>query len=299
MKDSGSGPLLIALAAFLWGLDGILRRALGGLSPISIVLYEHLFGLVLLVPFFWRAARGEKLTWKEWTAVGIVGTVSSVLGTLWFTTALLMTQFISFSVVFLIQKLQPIFGMATARLVLGERVHRRYFLWAAVALGASYFMTFPNGVNFATGEGTALAALFALGAAVAWGATTALSRYALLNHNTTFITGFRFAIGAAFAFVLSFFLRPAQPIPILTLTQGFYLLAIALSTGMVALWIYYRGLKHTSALVSAILELTFPLTAIFIDILLYHTVLSWVQYAAAAVLVFAMTQVTRRGEDTR
>jgi len=71
------------------------------------------------------------------------------------------------------------------------------------------------------------------------------------------------------------------------------LLIIALSTGMVALWIYYRGLKTTKASVSTILELIFPLTAVTIDIFLYHSVLKPSQYLAAAILLFAVFKISK------
>ncbi len=68
-------------------------------------------------------------------------------------------------------------------------------------------------------------------------------------------------------------------------------LLIALSTGMVALWIYYKGLKNTQVKVATILELAFPLVAVLIDIFVYKTFLAPSQYLAAIVLVFAMYKV--------
>lgn len=296
MNKFFSGPGLIILAAFLWGLDGILRRSLYSLPPITIVFYEHLIGLLILLPFFLRSARGEKLTKREWGAMALVGTLSSVLGTLWFTTALLRTNFIAFSVVFLLQKIQPVFTVAIASVVLKEKVSERYFLWGALALVAAYFLTFPGGrVNLATGAGTVIAALYAVGAALAWGSTTAFSRYALLKHSSTYITGLRFAIATIFSLAVIFFVIPTAAPTLHTIETGqlVRLLIIALSTGMVALWLYYRGLKNTEAKVSTILELVSPLTAVFIDFAFYHTVLHWSQYLAAAVLIYAVSQVSK------
>jgi drug/metabolite transporter (DMT)-like permease len=295
MNKFFSGPGLIVLAAFLWGVDGILRRSLYSLPPITIVFYEHLIGLVILLPFFLRAARGEKLTKREWSAMFLVGTLSSVLGTLWFTTALLKTGFIAFSVVFLLQKLQPIFTVATAAIVLKEKVTKDYILWAGLAFVAAYFVTFPNGqVNLTSGRDTIIAALFAVGAALAWGSTTAFSRYALLKHSSTYIAGLRFAIATVFALALIPFMAGAAPtLGAITANQLWKLLAIALSSGMVALWLYYKGLKQTEAKVSTILELVFPMTAVFIDIFLYGTVLAWSQYAAAVVLLYAASRVSK------
>ncbi len=286
------GPLLIFIAAILWGLDGILRRSLYGLPPITIVFFEHLIGLIIIAPFLWKAWTREALTRKEWGVLGVVALLSGVLGTLFFTTALLKVNFIPFSVVFLIQKLQPIFAVAMAWIVLKEVPTARYWLWAVLALVAGYFVTFPLGVvNFATGGAEIIAALFALGAAVAWGSSTALSRYALLNHSNTFVTGMRFLITVPIALLFVFALGASDSLTTVTWTQYGYLALIALSTGMFALWIYYRGLRTTPVRVSAIVELAFPVTAIVIDYFLYGVALHWSQYLAAAILLFVMYRV--------
>jgi drug/metabolite transporter (DMT)-like permease len=287
------GALLIFFAAILWGLDGILRRALFGLPPITIVFFEHVIGLVLIAPFLIRAWKHETITKTEWVSLGAVALLSGVLGTLFFTTALLKINFIPFSVVFLIQKLQPIFALAMADFVLKERVEQKYIPWAGLAIAAGYFATFPMGiVNFTEGGAQLMAAVFALLAAIAWGSSTALSRYALLNHSNTFVTGMRFLITVPIAFIFVIALGATSSIAEVTSVQYGYLAAIAFSTGLFALWIYYRGLRTTPVRISAIVELAFPMTAVLIDYFLYGTALHWSQYVAAAVLLYAMYRVS-------
>ena len=283
-----SGPVFIIVAALLWGLDGILRRSLFTLPPAVIVFYEHLLGAILIAPFLAPRLFKEHLTPQEWRAIIWVSFFSSVVGTLLFTAALVQTQFIPFSVVFLLQKLQPVFAIASGAVVLKESLSPKFLKWAALAFVAAYFVTFKNGlVNFSTGGGTALAALMAIGAAFAWATSTAFSRLTLLKHSQTLITGLRFWLATPMAFIAV--LLFGQQAILSTVTTGHFLrlLAIALSTGMVALWIYYRGLKHTQVKVATIAELIFPVTAVFI----YHTVLAPTQYLAAIVLLFAVYKV--------
>jgi drug/metabolite transporter (DMT)-like permease len=293
------GPLLIFIAAVLWGLDGILRRSLYGLPPATIVFYEHLIGAILIAPFLWRAWKEETLHKNEWTALTLVSLLSGVLGTLFFTTALLKINFISFSVVFLLQKLQPIFTIITAYLVLGEAPGRKYLPWALLALVAGYFVTFPNGVVNLSGKEQLAAAMFALLAAIAWGSSTAFSRYVLIGHSNTLVTGMRFLITVPLAFGFVLGLGQFDSIMTVTSIQLLTLIGIALSTGMLALWIYYRGLKTTPARISAIVELAFPMTAILIDYFLYGTALAASQYLAAAVLLFAMYKVAQLNAPQR
>ena len=268
-KILNNGPLLIVIAASLWAFDGIIRRSLYVLPPVVIVFFEHLVGALILLPFFFKDlfSGKAKLGRKEFLAIALVSLLSGLLGTLWFTTALLQTQYISFSVVYLLQKLQPIFAVAAGALILKEKITRKYLVYAGLAIVSAYFVTFPTGkVNFETGSGTVTAALLAVGAAFAWATSTAFSRLALLKSNDRFVTAVRFILTTLMAGVAVFLLNNQSSLPTVTLSQLARFLLIAVSTGMVGILIYYRGLKQTEVKVSTILELVYPLLAVVIDI---------------------------------
>ena len=294
-----SGPLLIVIAALLWGIDGITRRALGGLQPITIVFFEHLVGLLILLPFVWKAIFRKPITGRDFWVMAFVALFSSVLGTLWFTTALLRTSFISFSVVFLLQKLQPIFAISTAAVFLKERPSRNYWIWAIVSIVAAYFVTFPGGVvNFSTGKDTIIAALFAVGAAFAWGSSTAFSKMVLVNRPAKEATALRFIMGTVIAGVLAISMGAGATLVTLTGKQILFFIIIALTSGMVGLYIYYKGLRTTSVHVSTILELVYPLIAVIIGIFLYNDKLAPSQWIAAAVLVFGTYMIAGQNKKT-
>lgn len=282
------GPLLIVIAALLWAADGVLRRSLYVLHPITIVFLEHFVGLFFLSPFLisslkqFKTLRSSDKTWILWVAL-----FSSVLGTLWFTTALLATQYIPFSVVFLLQKLQPIFVIAAAAVFLREKITRKYLAFACLALIAAFFVTFPNGrIIFASG-GNLRAAFFALAAAFAWGTSTVFSRMMLAKLPDRAVTTLRFFFATLMSGILLVFMRQAPSLTTVTNSQLATFVIIALSTGMLALYIYYKGLARTPAIISTILELIFPVSAVLIDVILYKSVLLPSQYLAAIVLLFA------------
>ncbi|MCX6733025.1 MAG: DMT family transporter [Candidatus Roizmanbacteria bacterium] len=293
-KVWNNGPLLIVVAASLWAVDGIVRRNLYSLPPSIIVFFEHFIGSILLFPIVIKGFKKEKLNGKEWAAIGTVSLFSGLVGTLLFTSALLMTNYISFSVVFLLQKLQPIFALVTARILLKEKLSKKYVIWAIVALISAYFITFPKGiVNLNTGDKTLIAALCAFGSAVAWGSTTAFSRYTLLKHDDKYITGLRFWITTVLALIFVIIMGQQSVALTVTWAQFAQFIFIAFSTGMVGLLIYYKGLKKTPVQISTILELTFPFLAVIIDVVLYKSVLVPVQIGAALVLLFSMYKISR------
>jgi drug/metabolite transporter (DMT)-like permease len=290
--------LLILSAAALWALDGILRRSLYHLPAITIISIEHWIGALLIALFCWNSLRKIHLDRTSLVLIAGVALFSGILGTLFFTQALLATQFIPFSVVFLLQKLQPLFAILFGWIVLKETLPKHFMPWAALALIAAFFVTFPLGiVNLNTGDGTMIAALFALGAALLWGSSTAFSRRLTLMHGAVNATALRFIATALFA---PFFIVGMGHVSSLASVTGMdivILLTIALSTGMVALFLYYKGLEKTPVRVATILELAFPLIAVIIDVVLYDSVLHFTQYIAAIVLLYAMIQVSNTAHD--
>ncbi|MCX6755990.1 MAG: EamA family transporter [Candidatus Nomurabacteria bacterium] len=286
------GPYLIVVAAFLWGIDGILRRMFAGIPPITIIFFEHTIGAIILLPFAWSVASKEKVSNKDFGYLILVSLLSGLLGTLWFTTALLQTSFISFSVVFLLQKLQPIFAITTSSLILKEKFEKSYVKWAVLAVVSAYFVTFKNGyINWHTGQDTMIAALYALGAAFAWGTSTTFSKIILKNISAKTSTIYRFLFTALFSFIVMFFVGNCPSLTVVTPLQYGTFVLIALSSGMVGLLIYYYGLKNTSVHASTILELFYPLVAVLIGIFIYHDVLSLSQYVAGIVLCFAIYKI--------
>ncbi|MEK7539436.1 MAG: DMT family transporter [Patescibacteria group bacterium] len=298
LKDY-TGPIFILVAATLWAFDGLIRQHLYSLPPITIIFFEHLIGLIILSPFVYKYVLKTKLTKREWWLIVLIAILSGLFGTLWFTTALGKVHFISISVVFLLQKLQPIFAVFTASIFLKEKFDKRYIKWALLAIIAAYFVTFKNGyINFATGEGTIIAALYALGAAFAWGSSTTFSKMLLGKVDFKVSTFYRFLVTVlvALPFLLLFGDTTGGGLATPTASQFGLLALIALSTGMVALLIYYKGLAKTPVHISTILELTFPFFAIFLDMIVNHTILSITQWIAALILLFSIYQIARLRE---
>ncbi len=290
------GPLFVIIAALLWSIDGLLRISLYVLPPAVIVFYEHVLGFVvlLLLAFLWIKDL-KKMTKKEWIAIAIVGLFSGALGTILYTAALQQINYTQYSVVVLLQQqLQPIWAIATAAILLREKITKRFILWAVIALAAAYFITFKDlRVNLATGAGTVLAGVFALTAGFMWGSSTAISKYVL--NNVSFLTGtaLRFFFAPIFALLFVFEGNHTKALFTLTPIQWGTLLLITFSTGMVAVAFYYYGLKRTPARITTLCELVWPASAIFIDYFLYHKSLSPTQILGVLVLLLAIYQVTK------
>lgn len=295
MKYIKLGAPALIVAALLFSLDGLLRRHLFTLPAPVIVFWEHLFGFIILLPIIIASFKAfKKLTRKQWMAIIGVSFLSGAVGTILYTAALGRVQFIPFSVVVLLQQLNPIFAIGAAAMLLKEPLGKKFFALAGVALAAAYVMTFPDlTVNFSTGQGTAIAALFAVGAAAAWGTSTAFSKYALKGTSSLHVTALRFGITPIFAMVFVILSGSTSSLTAITFEQFKYLIAITFSTGMVALAIYYFGLKRVLASRSAILELTWPGSAVFVGYFFLHQSLEAIQIIAALILTGAIYLIAR------
>ncbi len=293
-KILGFGPLFVIIAALLWSFDGILRITLYSLPPAVVVFYEHFLGaivLLFLVKFWWGDLK--KMTRKQWIAITIVSLFSGALGTILYTAALGLINYTQYSVVVVLQQqLQPIWAIGTAALLLKEKITKRFLGWAMLALVAAYMVTFKDlTVNLATGSGTITAGVFALLAGLMWGSSTAISKYVL--NKVSFMTGtaLRFYLAPVFAFLIVGFNRQLPSLFSLNTNQLITLILITFSTGLVALAIYYYGLKKTPARVTTICELVWPASAIFIDYVYFHKSLSLTQILGVIILLYAINKV--------
>ena len=295
MKYIKFGAPALIVAALLFSVDGLLRRHLYTLPAPVIVFYEHAFGFLILAPLIVSSLKAfRKLTRNQWLAIIGVSFLSGAIGTILYTAALGRVQFIPFSVVVLLQQLNPVFAIGASALLLREPLTKRFLALAVVALAAAYVVTFPHlTVNLSTGNGTLMAAIMAVGAAAAWGSSTAFSKYALKDTSTLHITALRFGITPFFALLFVLFSGSAHALGSITLSQFKYLVAITFSTGMVALLIYYFGLKRILASRAALLELAWPVSAVIVGYIWLHQGLTASQGIAALVLTGAIYLIAR------
>lgn len=290
------GPPFVIIAALLWSADGVLRISLYSLPPSIVVFYEHFLGFLILLIFSFRWFKDLRhMTKKEWFAILVVSLFSGALGTIFYTAALQQINYTQYSVVVLLQQqLQPIWAIATAAILLKEKLTKNFLVWAALALFAAYFITFKDlRVNFATGTGTMLASLLALSAGFMWGSSTAISKLVLNRVSALTGTALRFFFAPLFALVFIVGQNQASSLFVLNAGQWATLLVITFSTGMVAVIFYYYGLKNTPARITTLCELVWPASAIFIDYYLYHKMLSPTQVLGIALLLFAIYKITK------
>jgi DME family drug/metabolite transporter len=288
--DKVPGVVLISVAATMWGLDGLIRKPLAeSTSATTIVFGEHVVLVALTLPLVVPAFRAVRRAGPRYVAAGIaVGAGASAIATILFTKALFHGDFIT---VVVLQKAQPLIAVAGAWLILGEQP-RSGFVWFLVpALAGIWLVALPHPLDPHAHGLTPI--VETLAAAALWGMGTVLGRY--LGRRLAFehVTTVRFGFGL---------LASACMLPIVgaaafsSAHDSVYIALLAFVTGFLALGLYYYGLRRTPALLAALGELAFPVTAALVGIYVFDSSLRWTQWLGIAITVgvISLLPVRRR-----
>ncbi len=295
MRKLLPGALAICLAASLWGLDGVvLTPRLYTLPVPFVVLLLHLVPFALMQPFLYGCYRVLlKLPRRDWITLGMVALSGGIVGTFSIVKALFLVEFNQLSVVVLLQKLQPVFAISLAALLLKEPISGRFAAWATTAIGGAYLLTFGASLpNFATGSGSVASAGWATLAAAAFGSATVFGKRLLSSLDFRQATFARYGCTVVLATAYLILSRQGFPFSSVTSIQWWIILIIGLTTGSGAIFLYYFGLSRVPATVSAICELCLPLSAILLDYLINGSVLGAWQWIGAVILILSILKVS-------
>ncbi len=267
-KLAAWGPVLVFLAAILWATDAPFRAHLTeGLSSNFIVFAEHFVDVLIALPIlWWMRSDLKKLSRKEWGAILLIAIGGSALASIAFTQAF---HYVNPSVAILLQKIQPLIAIVLAGVFLGERMHRNFWIWAAVALCGTYLISFPTLVpQLYAGEAfnpNTIGVLLALTAALLWGACTVVGKFVLRTAAFQTLTALRFVIAFIFLGILNLVQGTFPVWSTVTPTDYFFIVIIALASGVFSLFLYYYGLQYTKASIATIAELGFPFAAVVVN----------------------------------
>lgn len=276
--------LLVAVAAAMWGLDGLLRKPLAthNLAAGTVVLWEHVIALLALAPLVPRALRAfARCSVRDRAAIVVIGVGASAVATVLFTKAFALAGAAGdFVTPLVLQKLQPIFAICLAVLLLGERPRPRFALFVLPALAGAWLMTFPDPFDVKVAE--LEPALLAVAAAALWGGGTVLGRMVGASLAPIEVTTLRYVFGFLGA-VGVVWVTGAGVAPGWGNAIG--LILLALIPGLFALLLYYRGLRNTPASRATIAELAFPATAAVVGVVFLNTPLTGSEWLGFAILV--------------
>lgn len=288
-----AGIVLVALAATLWGMDAWIRQPLSRSTTVATIVFgEHVVLVLCTLPLVLGALTAVfALGWRYVAAAVVIGAGSSAVATILFTQAFVEgTDFVTPVV---LQKLQPVVAIVAARYVLGERPRPRFALYLGPALVGAWLIGVPRPLH-PTVQGLK-PTLYALAAAVLWALGTVLGRYLARSMRFEHVTTLRFLFGL-----------PASALALLVLGAPAFasrhdtawITVLALVTGLVALGLYYYGLRRTPAVAATLAELAFPVTAILVGYFRFGQTLTGWQWIGVALTSLVVVLLPARPVET-
>ena len=294
------GPWLVGLGAALWGTESAWRIPLNELFDAKVIVFwEHVLILVMFLPILVpRLHEIPKVRGRTWGYLVFSGFAGSAVGTVFFTLAL---KYGNKSVVNVILNIQPVISTIGAFLLFGDRLARRFFIYAGVAIISGIFVSVEHptllGVSFEE-AGLNVGSGYALVCALFWGLSTVAGRGAVTGMSLRLASSMRIVIGLACMTVILLAygkfngadLWPAAAQA--HATKAIVLLVLLGSvSGGIPLLIYFEGLRLTRASTAGYFEMMQTLAAVCITWGFFHASLRLHQVVAAVVLIAAVAMV--------
>jgi drug/metabolite transporter (DMT)-like permease len=287
-----AGILLVMFAAALWAADTLFRYPLlENNSTLQIVFFEHLV-LVACIAVLAMSKPNWRFRYIKGTAFAflLIGLFGSVIGTLAFTKAF---SLMNPTIVILLQKLQPIVAISLSVILLKEKISKHFIACAVLSLSGSLLMIAPDIVALSHSDSMwyynpAITAILlgygcALLAVCAWGASTVYGRKLTLSgYNSAQIMTGRF--GLAFI-ALTFLMLISGESFQLHAGDELNLLYMVVLSGLIGMFLYYKGLERIPARFGTLAELFFPVAAVGLNWWLLDISLTGYQLSGAGLLI--------------
>ena len=289
------GVFLVCLAAAMWGFDGVvLTPRLWNLDVSYVVFMLHALPFLGMNFILLREYKTVKtLNASDMLYFVMVALFGGALGTLAIVKALFIVEFKHLTVVALLQKLQPVFAILLARLLLKERIGRNFTFWASIALIGGYFLTFEFHLPSLVHSGKMLpAAGYSLLAAFSFGSATVFGKRVLNKVSFQTALFYRYGLTTLIMLIIVLLNGRFDQLQKTTAINWTFFVIIGLTTGSGAILIYYYGLRYIRANVSTMAELSYPVSSVVFDYLINGSVLSPVQWVSAFVMLFAIYKIS-------
>jgi drug/metabolite transporter, DME family len=296
------GPWLVGLGAALWGTESAWRIPLNKLFDAEVIVFwEHVLILLMFLPILLpNLGELRKIDRRAWGYLLFSGFAGSAVGTIFFTLAL---KYGNPTVVNVILNIQPVISTLGAFLLFGDRLARRFFIYAAIAILAGVFLSVERpdmiGVSFQQ-AGLTLGTGYALICAFFWAGSTVAGRGVMLGMPLRIASSMRIVVGLVCMTLILLIhgkihgaaLWPAAAQDHTGKVIGLFALLASISGG-IPLLIYFEGLRRTRASTAGYFEMMQTLAAVCITWGFFGAGLRPHQVIAAIILIAAVAMVQR------
>ncbi len=287
------GFFLVLGASALWAVDTLIRYPLinKGVGSFSVVFYEHLIlSSIFLIIFYKKIPSFFKIPRKHVLYFFIVGAIGSGFSTLAFTKAF---HFLNPSLVILLQKFQPVVAISLASVILKERVGPMFILWAIICILGAFLISYDDIINLFSSRANFLTIISQPGSfqgyilvifsIFGWGSSTVFGKKLLkIGYQDEEVMAGRFILGLV------------SLLPFIPFYSGLFshelnvygnISLMVLVSGLLAMYLYYHGLRKLSARACSLTELSFPFMAVIVNWVFLDAKLTLIQLLGGLLLL--------------
>ncbi len=292
-SDFSYGVMLVALASMLWGLTYPLWKIIAlSLPPLVLVFTTFILASVMTflidkpsIGVLYAKYRENRLP------LIALGFSSGVLGT-----GLLVFSLtkIDSGVVSVLEKLQPVFTLLTARIFLGDHIPWKKTPLIIFSILCSGMISIGNPFLIKVDELQTLGILAAVAAAFFFGSNTVLSKYLIgRGVSSRQLIFYRMFLGGLMASVA--FIDVSNVRALLTINFSTLLLLVvsAYLSLVLAFELFFSGLKHIDSATASYLELLTPVVAILLGYLFLDERLDMYQTLSLPVFFYSIVKLSQ------
>ncbi len=275
---SGHGEIIIA--SILWSTAGIFGRMIAGMSALSIIFYRVALAFIMLFIVLLLSGNLNKIRFRGKKTYLVLFSLLQVATMLAYFEAILKA---SVSVAVLLLYTAPAYVTVLSPLLLKEKATRKGLLALILSISGILLIVDPEKLDLTRSIGI-IAGIFS---GISYALEIMTSKYISSTYSGYTQAFWSFAI--AILVLLPVSLAPTEPVS----SNINYLLLLAIFPTVIAVPLYFNGLKKVSAASASILGLIEPLSAVILAILILNEKISMLLIIGGALILTGAALVAR------
>ena len=255
LKPRFSGYFYVALAAIIWGSNGVIVNRVSYDAP-AVAFFRVLFASFALLPIVLITRKPEVISvarsWRSWKVMLSLGLLLALGWTLIFQSM----KLIAIANAVFLNYTAPIFATLLVPLFLKEKLEKSTLIALAISVGGILLISFQQGLHIG-GDQNHLGIVLGLLAGLAYAGFIILSKKALSSFSNQVVAFYSYSIASVFLlpFVIGIDFPPDSSSLILLLVLGIF------NTGF-AVTLYLKGLSLIKAQKAVVLSYLEPASAV-------------------------------------
>jgi drug/metabolite transporter (DMT)-like permease len=271
----------IIAAGILWSFAGIFAKMIAGMPAQSIIFYRVTFAFVILLVFLLISGNLKEVGLKDKKRYLVLFSILQALTMVTYFIAILEA---SVSVAVLLLYTAPVYVTVFSPVILKERLTRRGIIALVLSIAGIVLIVDPAKLEL---SGLSIGIIAGIISGITFGFEVMTSKYISKTY-----TGYSQAFWS-FAIAM-LMLLPFGIVPFDVVTGNLSgLLMLAIFPTILAVSLYFNGLKKVSAANASILGLIEPLSAVILAVLFLNEKLSLPELAGGGLILVSAALVTR------